>query len=485
MIRLFHRLLLATLLALAAALVPAALAAATAARPPNIIFILADDLGYGDLGSYGQKRFATPHLDRLAAEGLRFTQHYGGATVCAPSRSALLTGLHTGHTPIRGNKEVQPEGQHPLPADTRTVAKLLQRAGYATGVFGKWGLGFPGSEGAPQRQGFDRFYGFNCQRLGHHYYPDHLWDDDTRVPLAGNAHRRNGDYAPSLIHQKTLGFIEANRDRPFFCFVASIIPHAELVAPESYLARHRGKYGPEKPYQGVDDGPTFRQGPYASQPDPHAAYAAMVNLLDDQVGEIVATVRRLGLAENTLIVFTSDNGPSVEGGSDPAYFHSSGGLRGVKRDLYEGGIRVPMIAHWPGTVARGTSAHVSAFWDWLPTFADLAGLPAPTGLDGLSLAPTLTGRGRQTQHDYLYWEFHEGGGRVALRQGDWKVVRYDVLKAPDGPLALFNLAADPTETTDLAARHPDRVKALDTLLRGARTDSPVFRFGQTGYLHAR
>ena len=485
MLRPFLHPLRAALLLLAAITAPRALAA-PAPRPPNIVFILADDLGYGDLGSYGQKRFATPHLDRLAAEGLRFTQHYGGATVCAPSRSALLTGLHTGHTPIRGNLEVQPEGQHPLPADTRTLAKLLQRAGYATGVFGKWGLGFPGSEGTPRRQGFDRFFGFNCQRLGHHYYPDHLWDDDTKIPLAGNADRRNADYAPTLIHQQTLGFIEANRDRPFFCFVTTIIPHAELAAPESYLARHRGKYGPEKPYQGVDDGPTFRQGPYASQPDPHAAYAAMINLLDDQVGEIVATLRRLGLAENTLVVFTSDNGPSREGGSDPAYFNRSGGLRGVKRDLYEGGIRVPLIAHWPGTVARGTvSTHVSAFWDWLPTFAELAGQPAPTGLDGLSLTPTLTGRGRQTQHDYLYWEFHEGGGRVALRQGDWKVVRYDVLQAPDGPLALFNLAADPTETTDLAARHPDRVKALDTLLRGARTDSPVFRFGQTGYLQTR
>ncbi len=483
LLRSLHR---ATLLALAVLTTPGAFAAAApAARPPNIIFILADDLGYGDLGSYGQRRFATPHLDRLAAEGMRFTQHYAGATVCAPSRSALLTGLHTGHTPIRGNKEVQPEGQHPLPADTRTLSKLMQSAGYATGVFGKWGLGFPGSEGSPRRQGFDRFYGFNCQRLGHHYYPDHLWDDDTKVPLAANAQGRNNDYAPDLIHKKTLGFIEANRDRPFFCFVASIIPHAELIAPEGYLARHRGKYGQETPYKGVDDGPTFRQGPYISQSEPRAAYAAMVNLLDDQVGEIVATVRRLGLAENTLIVFTSDNGPALEGGSDPSYFNSSGGLRGVKRDLYEGGIRVPMIAHWPGTVAHGAvSSHVSAFWDWMPTFAELAGQTAPAGLDGLSLAPTLTGRGRQTQHDYLYWEFHEGGGRVALRQGDWKVVRTNVLKAPDGPLALFNLATDPTETTDLAARHPDRVEQLGSLLRSARTDSPLFRFGQTGYLQA-
>lgn len=460
--------------------------AAPAARPPNIVFILADDLGYGDLSVYGQRAFATPNIDRLAAEGMRFTQHYSGATVCAPSRSALLTGLHTGHTPIRGNKEIQPEGQHPLPADTRTLAKLLQGAGYTTGLFGKWGLGFPGSEGAPRRQGFDRFFGYNCQRLGHHYYPDHLWDDDTKLPLPANTEKRNGTYAPTLIHEKTLSFIEANRDRPFFCFVASIIPHADLDAPESYLARHRGKYGPEQPHVGVDDGPTFRRGPYISQREPRAAYAAMINVLDDQVGEIVATLRRLGLAENTLIVFSSDNGPAFEGGADPSFFNSNGGLRGIKRDLYEGGIRVPMIAHWPGTIARGkVSTHISAFWDWLPTFTELAGLPAPAGIDGVSLAATLTGRGRQAQHVYLYWEFHEGGGRVALRQGDWKVVRYDVLKNPDGPLALFNLATDPTETTDLAARRPEQVKTLGTLLRSARTASSIFQFGQTGYLQPR
>ena len=475
------------LLSLSLSLLPSfSVSAASAPRPPNIVFILADDLGYGDLSVYGQRAFATPNIDRLAAEGMRFTQHYSGATVCAPSRSALFTGLHTGHTPIRGNKEVQPEGQHPLPADTRTLAKLLKGAGYTTGLFGKWGLGFPGSEGAPRRQGFDRFFGYNCQRLGHHYYPEHLWDDDTQLSLPANTDRRNGTYAPTLIHQKTLSFIEANRDRPFFCFVASIIPHAELTAPESYLARHRGKYGPEQPYVGVDDGPTFRQGPYASQPDPRAAYAAMINVLDDQVGEIVAKLRRLGLAENTLVVFSSDNGPAFEGGSNPAFFNSNGGLRGIKRDLYEGGIRVPMIAHWPGTIARGeVSTHLSAFWDWLPTFAELAGLPAPAALVGVSLAPTLTRRGRQAQHNYLYWEFHEGGGRVALRQGDWKVVRYEVLKNPNGPLALFNLATDPNETTDLAARHPDRVKALGSLLAGARTESPIFQFGQTGYLQAR
>jgi arylsulfatase A-like enzyme len=246
-----HRLLLRAslpLLGFGCLFAPAS-ASAPAASRPNIIFILADDLGYGDLSCYGQRRFATPNIDRLASGGMRFTQHYSGTTVCAPSRSALMTGLHTGHTPIRGNLEIQPEGQHPLPAGTFTLAKLLQQAGYATGVFGKWGLGFPGSEGAPRRQGFDRFFGYNCQRLGHHYHPDHLWDDDTKVTLPGNAGRGHGVYAPELIHEKTLDFIAANRERPFFCFVATVIPHAELAAPERYLARHRGKYGSEKPYQ--------------------------------------------------------------------------------------------------------------------------------------------------------------------------------------------------------------------------------------------
>jgi arylsulfatase A len=460
--------------------------AAPASRPPNLIFILADDLGYGDLGCYGQQRFATPHLDRLAAEGLRFTQHYSGNTVCAPSRSALLTGLHTGHTPVRGNLEIQPEGQHPLPAATVTLPKVLKAAGYVSGVFGKWGLGYPGSEGEPLRQGFDRFYGYNCQRLGHHYYPHHLWDDTRKVILERNAGTARGDYAPELIHRETLAFLERNRDRPFFLYVASVIPHAELVAPEAYLARHRGKYGRETPYRGVDGGPEFRRGPYESQAEPKAAFAAMVNLLDDQVGEIVAKVRALGLAENTLIVFASDNGPHREGGHDPDYFNSSGGLRGTKRDLYEGGIRVPLIAWWPGTVRPGTETkHVSAFWDVLPTFAELAGVRAPAGIDGISFAPTLTGRGRQAPHDYLYWEFHEGGGRLALRQGDWKVVRYDVLARPDGPVQLFHLPDDPQEKTDLAAREPQRAAALAQLLRGARTESPVFRFSQTGYLQKK
>lgn len=454
-----------------------------ATRPPNVILILADDLGYGDLGCYGQKHFATPNIDRLAATGIRFTQHYSGSSVCAPARSALMTGLHTGHTPIRGNLEVKPEGQTPLPAGTTTLAGILKAGGYATGVFGKWGLGFPASEGDPLRQGFDRFYGYNCQRLGHNYYPDHLWDNDRRLMLPDNSGGAQGSYAPALIHAQTLAFIAANKDRPFFCYVATVIPHAELAVPECYLARQRGKHGPETPFKGTDSGPEYRQGPYSSQTEPHAAYAAMIELLDEQVGQIVAEVQRLGIADDTIIVFASDNGPSREGGSDPAYFGSSGGLRGGKRDLYEGGIRVPLIASWPGEFSAGvTTDTVSAFWDMLPTLAELCGQQVPQGLDGLSLAPALTGRGKQTQHKYLYWEFHEAGGRVALRQGDWKVVRYNVLQHPDGPLELYHLGEDPMESRNVAGLHPEVVSRLDELLRSARTESAIFKFSNAGYL---
>jgi arylsulfatase A-like enzyme len=482
------RLLGLTLVSAMLSPVPASFAAraAQASRPPNIIFILADDLGYGDLSAYGQKKFRTPHIDRLAVEGMRFTQHYAGAPVCASSRSALLTGQHTGHTYIRGNKEVQPEGQEPLPAGTRTFATALKQAGYVTGVFGKWGLGYPGSVGAPENQGFDRFFGYNCQRLAHNYYPSHLWDDARRLDLPGNAGGGTAVYAPQLIHERTLAFIEDNRDRPFFCFVATPIPHAELLVPEDYLARHRGQYGPEAPYAGVDSGPDYRLGPYGSQATPKAAYAAMINLLDDQVGEIVATIERLGLSENTLIIFASDNGPAAEGGSHPDLFDSAGGLRGQKRDLYEGGIRVPFIARWPGTVEAGsTSAHLSAFWDLYPTFSELAGTEAPGGIDGLSMVPTLTGRGEQARHDHLYWEFHEIGGRKALRRGPWKLVRYGVARETPGPLELYNLANDPNETTDVAAANPALVRELEQLMEGARTESALFTFGQQGYLQGK
>jgi arylsulfatase A-like enzyme len=310
---------------------------------PNIIYILADDLGYGDLSCYGQQLFRTPNIDKLAAEGMLFTQHYSGATVCAPSRSALMTGLHTGHTPIRGNKEIKPEGQHPIPDSLMTLPKILQAEGYTTGGFGKWGLGFPGSEGEPNNQGFDYFYGYNCQRLAHHYYPRHLWRNDQVDSLEENFGSAKGSYAPDLIQDEALSFIDTHKKGPFFLFYAAVAPHAELVAPDDYMEKFRGKLEPEKKYDGHDEEPEYREGRYESQQEPHAAFAAMITHLDDRVGELVTRLDDLGIAENTLVIFTSDNGPHKEGGADPDYFDSNGVYKGYKRDLYEGGIRVPML----------------------------------------------------------------------------------------------------------------------------------------------
>ncbi|WP_149303279.1 arylsulfatase [Pareuzebyella sediminis] len=447
---------------------------------PNIVYILADDLGYGDLSFTGQTKFETPNIDRLARQGLFFTQHYSGATVCAPSRSALMTGLHTGHTPVRGNKEVQPEGQWPLPAETITLAERLQQKGYTTGAFGKWGLGYPGSEGDPLNQGFDRFYGYNCQRLGHNYYPYYLWDNDKKQDLKENEGLKKGQYAPLLIHEQALSFIETYKERPFFLYYPSIIPHAELVAPKKYMDQYQGEFEPEKPFEGKDGGEGYRQGPYESQENPHAAFAAMVTLLDDQVGEIMSKLDELGLAENTLVIFTSDNGPHLEGGADPDYFDSNGPFRGYKRDLYEGGIHVPMIARWKGKIKENSKTnHVSAFWDIMPTLLDAVDGESGVNGDGISFLPTLLGRGNQAEHKSLYWEFHEKGGRQALRKGDWKLVRYNVDK--NGPYELYDLSNDPGETKDLARQMPDKVSELSKILESSRTPSEIFQFGQNAY----
>jgi arylsulfatase A-like enzyme len=455
----------------------AGLAVGHAGEQPNVIYILADDLGYGDLSCYGQTRFETPNLDRLAGEGMRFTQHYSGSSVCAPARCSLLTGFHTGHAAVRNNSEVKPEGQKPMPADTYTMGHLFKEAGYRTGIFGKWGLGAPDSASEPLKMGFDRFYGYNCQRQAHHYYPYFLWDDDQRIMLWNNFGKERGDYAPDLIQDEVLDFIEENKDQPFFCYYAAIQPHAEMFAPEAYMEKYRGRFLPEKSHKGVDDGPKFRKGPYGSQPEGHAAFAAMVNVLDDDVGEIVAKLEELGIADNTLIIFSSDNGPHREAGHDPQYFQSNGGLRGLKRDLYEGGIRVPMIAWWPRQIDPGTtSSHISAFWDVLPTMAELTGLDLPVEVDGLSFLPTLTGEGEQAVHSHLYWEFHSSNGRAAVRMGPWKAVRYKVALDPDSPLELYNLEDDPTESTNVAQDHPDRVQQLDQILKDSRTPSPVPTF---------
>lgn len=448
-----------------------------AAEKPNVIYIIADDLGYGDLSSYGQTKFQTPNIDAIAKKGMVFKQHYSSAPVCAPARGALMTGHHVGHGAVRGNSEVQPEGQQPMPADTFTLAQMFKNAGYTTGAFGKWGLGAPGSASEPLKMGFDRFYGFNCQRQAHHYYPYFLWNDNQRDMLWGNFGLETQDYAPDLIQDQALRFVEANKDRPFFMYYPMIQPHAEMFAPEKTMAKYRGKFPPEKPYEGVDGGPEFRKSAYGSQAEPHAAFAAMIETMDDDIGELMAKLEELGLAGNTLVMFTSDNGPHQEAGHNPDYFKSNGGLRGYKRDLYEGGIRVPMIASWPGKIVPGTvTDHVSAFHDVLPTMAEVTGQTVPKGIDGLSFLPTLLQTGAQKPHDYLYWEFHELGGRVAIRRGNWKAVRYAVALDPDSPLELFDLSEDPGEKNNLAAANPEIVRELDGLIKSARTVSPIGKF---------
>ena len=449
---------------------------------PNIIYILADDLGYGDLSCHGQTKFQTPNIDQLAARGMSFTQHYSGATVCAPSRSALMTGLHTGHTPIRGNKAASPEGQYPLADSLATLPKVLKSVGYQTGAFGKWGLGPVGSVGDPNNQGFDQFYGYNCQRLAHNYYPRHLWNNQTKVELEQNSGKQKNIYAPDLIQKEVLRFIESNYQTPFFLYYANVIPHAELIAPEPYMEQFRGKFNPEKEYQGYDEGPNYREGPYESQPESHAAFAAMVTYLDHSVGEIIDKLEELGLSENTIVIFTSDNGPHLEGGADPDYFDSNGIYRGYKRDLYEGGIHVPMIVQWPNTVPAGSSSdHISAFWDVLPTLAEISGADQVAGIDGLSFAPTLLGSGDQPQHQYLYWEFHEKGGRRAIRSDEWKLVQYHIGTPEETTTELFNLENDPGETTDLAQEYPEVYQQLYTSMLEARTLNPVFQFADEQY----
>ncbi|MGB4901204.1 MAG: arylsulfatase [Saprospiraceae bacterium] len=449
----------------------------TETAKPNIIYILADDLGYGDLSCYGQKRFLSPNIDRMAKEGMTFTQHYAGCPVCAPSRSSLMTGLHTGHTPIRGNKEWKPEGQWPMAAASVTIAEMLKQADYVTGGFGKWGLGYPGSEGDANMQGFDTFYGYNCQRLAHNYYPGHLWDNQQQVILEGNQGDRFETYAPDQIHQQALRFIEEHKDHPFFLFYPSTIPHAELLLQEENIKAFRGKLLPEKSFKGAEPGDeNFRLGAYGTQEESHAAFAAMVTLLDKQVGEVLDKLKTLGLDQNTLVIFSSDNGPHLEGGADPDYFDSNGRLRGYKRDVYEGGIREPMIARWPGKIQPASQTDlISAFWDVMPTVADLAGVQAPEQIDGISFLPTLLGQRNQKKHNYLYWEFHEQGGRQAIRKEDWKLVRYKVLDTVNITTELYNLRTDLEEKNNVAAAHPEVVKELlDQLkiIRDPNTDFP-------------
>ncbi|MBR9999776.1 MAG: arylsulfatase [Cyclobacteriaceae bacterium] len=444
--------------------------------PPNVILLMADDAGYGDLGCYGQEKFGTPNIDRLASEGMLFTSHYSGSTVCAPSRSSLMTGLHTGHTFIRGNKEVRPEGQYPIPSEFRLLPEYFKEAGYATGGFGKWGLGAPGSEGDPVNQGFDEWCGYNCQRLAHNFYPEYLWHNDDTVFLHENDNGKVGTYSHDLIHKKALEFIDRHQEVPFFLFLPYTIPHAELLVPDdSIFQDYLGKF-PENPYKGVDEGPDYRKGPYGSQDNPHAAFAAMMTRMDMAVGDILAKIDSLGISQHTVFIFTSDNGPHLEGGADPDFFNSNGQFRGYKRDFYEGGIRVPMIVRWTGTVKPGTSTdHLSAFWDILPTCCEMAGMDQPQETDGISFLPVLIGQEeRQKLHNFLYWEFYEQGGKQAVRAGEWKGVRLGVKDDRNAPLELYNLEKDPGETENIADQHPEIRSRLDSMMKKAHQPSEVF-----------
>ncbi|MCB0628555.1 MAG: sulfatase-like hydrolase/transferase [Saprospiraceae bacterium] len=476
------------------------------AKHPNIVYILADDLGYGELGVYGQQQIETPNIDALAQSGMLFTQHYSGAPVCAPARCVLLTGQHGGHAYVRGNDEWGErgkvwdyqamfddpflEGQRPLPDSIVTVAELLQSAGYTTGAFGKWGLGAPTTEGVPNKQGFDTFYGYNCQRQAHTFYPMHLWKNEERdlldnkfVELHANlqegadpndpasyADFQLNEYAPDLIHREVLQFIEDNKDEPFFLYYPSIIPHLPLQGPQEWVEHYEKKFGPEEPFTGTS---------YFPNRTPRATYAAMISYLDQQVGEVVAKLKELGLYENTLIIFSSDNGPTYVGGVDADFFNSAGpfqeGYGFTKGFVSEGGIRVPMIAAWPGHIEPGTTTeHISAFYDVLPTLCDVAGVDVPDNTDGISFLPVLEGK-EQPEHEYLYWEFPSYTGQQAVRMGNWKAVRKNIF-AGNTDIELYDLSSDPLEQENVAGQHPDIVNQIKTIMTSAHRPATLDRF---------
>lgn len=462
-----------------------------AERPPNIVFVMADDLGYRELGCFGQQLIQTPHLDDLASQGVRLTQHYSGNAVCAPSRCVLMTGKDPGHATVRDNRSMRPEGQWPLNTDEKTVAKLLQQHGYVTGAFGKWGLGGPQSEGRPLQQGFDRFYGYNCQAVAHSYYPASLWSDEEVAPLdnhppvpghgdlapnadsadpASYAAFKGADYAPDRIHEQALEFIDAHRDQPFFLYYPSVIPHLALQIPDAEL----------EPYTSLawNDPPFTRSSHSGYTPHftPRAAYAAMISKLDAQVGSLLSKLDELGLSDDTIVIFTSDNGAThLRDEVDVDFFKSVGELRGLKGSLYEGGVRVPAIVRWPGHIAAGsTSDFISGFEDWLPTLLDCVGQKSaiPNDCDGMSLLPTLLGHS-QPQRPYLYREFAGYGGQQSLRVGPWKAIRQEIKKG-NMEVELYNIDEDISESHDVAAEHPDLVAKLTAQMSQVRTPSAIF-----------
>ncbi|MBD1420944.1 arylsulfatase [Sphingobacterium chuzhouense] len=447
---------------------------------PNIILIYADDLGIMEIEPYGQEKIRTPHLTRLAKEGMRFTNHYTGSPVCAPARGMLMTGKHSGQTYIRGNyalggnTDSLEAGQMPLPEGTFTIAHMFQRMGYKTGAIGKWGLGMHNGSGSPNRQGFDYFFGYLDQRQAHNYYPSHLWENDQRYslnnlekivhqPLDSTAVQdkdfdffKGNDYAPELMTEKALGFINENKDEPFFLYLPYTIPHVSLQVPDKYVEKYQDKFN-DTPYYGQDG--------YAAHRYPRAAYAAMITYLDEQIGKVMEEVKELGLDDNTLILFSSDNGTAFNGGVDYAFFNSVGNYRGLKMDVFEGGIRVPFIARWPDKIAASTvSDHVSAQYDLLATLGELVGYSI-TNTNGISFLPTLLQRGKQKEHEFLYFEYPEKGGQLAVRMQQWKGVKLNLKKDPHARWMLFNLHEDPYEEHDVAIKHPDILMRLDEIVK--------------------
>jgi arylsulfatase len=438
---------------------------------PNVIFILADDLGYADLGCYGQKKIRTPSLDRLATQGMRFTQNYAGCPVCAPSRCCLMTGKHGGHAYIRDNKATPPEGQEPLAASEVMLSELLKRQGYATGAIGKWGLGMFGTEGDPLKRGFDFFFGYNCQAHAHNHYPRYLYRNSKRFDLEGNDGSATGkQFSHDLFEKEALSFVRSHKDKPFFLYLPFTIPHLALQVPEDSLAEYKGKWE-DPPYKGGKG--------YQPHPTPRAAYAAMIARMDRTVVRLMDLVKELGLEENTIVLFSSDNGPAEAGyaGTDSVFFGSAGPFRGYKGEVYEGGIRVPLIFRWPGKIKAGTvSEHVCYFPDLMPTLLDLIGArkETPKDIDGVSYAPTLLGKpDDQKQRDYLIWDFPGYGGQQAVRMGDWKAVRRN-LKKGNLTIELYNLKEDIGEKHDVASDHPELVKMLQQIMNREHTPSKLF-----------
>lgn len=467
-------------------------------RPTNVVLILADDLGWGELGCYGQEKIRTPNIDRLASQGMLFTQCYSGAPVCAPCRNVLMTGQHLGHTTIRGNLPAKDadgkrtEGQHPIPADALTIAEVFQSQGYKTGGFGKWGLGPVGSSGDPNAQGFDRFYGYNCQRVAHSYYPPHLWSDAEKVvinetPIPGHAKKPEGpitfedwstdNYAPDLILAEAVAFLDDHADDPFFLYLPFVEPHVAMQPPHEHVLSYPESWD-DRPYRG--------QCGYTPHPRPRAGYAAMITDLDEHVGTILARLDDLGLTDNTLVIFTSDNGTTHRSGGDPVlgvggvdsdFFNSTADLRGFKGSVYEGGLRVPMIARWPGHIRPGASTGMPTYFpDLFPTLCAVMETDAPDGLDGVSILPTLMSQWGQMPRKPMVWTFVEYGGQVAVRIGDWKIIQRGLRRKNSGPdpWEVYDIAQDRGETTNVAADHPELIEQARDVLRAEMDDNELF-----------